>query len=91
MDPSSQFYQDSAAILKLTNRALTTFALIDGKSVLVPDPSCVKVAVATSSLPVRANVHVVEVPTQWSLQPLKSQPAFGVAVSVTLPLVAEVV
>ena len=37
MDPSSQFYQDSAAILKLTNRALTTFALIDGKSVLVPD------------------------------------------------------
>jgi peptide/nickel transport system substrate-binding protein len=37
MDPSSQFYQDSAAILKLTNRSLTTFALRDGKSVLVPD------------------------------------------------------
>ena len=37
MDPSSQFYQDSAAILKLTNRALTSFALRDGKSVLVPD------------------------------------------------------
>ena len=30
--PQPQFYQDSAAILKLTNRALTTFALIDGKS-----------------------------------------------------------
>jgi len=37
MDPSSQYYQDSAAILNLTNRQLTAFTVRDGKSVLVPD------------------------------------------------------
>ncbi len=37
MDPSSQYYQDSAAILNLTNRQLTAFTIRNGKSVLVPD------------------------------------------------------
>ena len=37
LDPSDQFYQDTAVIFSLTNRALTTFVLRDGKSVLVPD------------------------------------------------------
>ncbi len=37
MDPSDQFYQDTAVIFSLTNRALTTFTLRDGKAVLVPD------------------------------------------------------
>ena len=37
LDPSDQFYQDTAVILNLTNRALTTFTMRDGKMVLVPD------------------------------------------------------
>lgn len=37
LDPSDQFYQDTAVIFSLTNRALTTFTLRDGKAVLVPD------------------------------------------------------
>lgn len=37
MDPSQQFYQDTAVMMRLTNRALTTFMVRDGKSVLVPD------------------------------------------------------
>jgi peptide/nickel transport system substrate-binding protein len=37
MDPSSQYYVDTAAILNLTNRALTAFTMRGGKSVLVPD------------------------------------------------------
>jgi peptide/nickel transport system substrate-binding protein len=37
MDPSDQFYQDTAVIYSLTHRALTTFATRDGKQVLVPD------------------------------------------------------
>ena len=37
MDPSDQFYQDTAVIYSLTHRALTTFVLRDGKQVLVPD------------------------------------------------------
>ena len=37
MDPSDQFYQDTAVIFSLTHRALTTFVLRDGKQVLVPD------------------------------------------------------
>jgi peptide/nickel transport system substrate-binding protein len=37
MDPSDQFYQDTAVIFSLTNRALTTFVSRDGKQVLVPD------------------------------------------------------
>ena len=37
MDPSDQFYQDTAVIFSLTHRALTTFTMRDGKMVLVPD------------------------------------------------------
>lgn len=37
MDPSQQFYQDTAVMLFLTNRALTASTLVDGKAVLVPD------------------------------------------------------
>lgn len=37
LDPSQQFYQDTERMLHLTNRALTAFTMIDGKSVLVPD------------------------------------------------------
>jgi peptide/nickel transport system substrate-binding protein len=37
MDPSDQFYQDTAVIFSLTHRALTTFTMKDGKMVLVPD------------------------------------------------------
>ncbi|MCH8613160.1 ABC transporter substrate-binding protein [Arsenicicoccus dermatophilus] len=37
LDPTRQYYVDSQAILKLTNRTLTTFAIRDGKPVLVPD------------------------------------------------------
>lgn len=37
LDPSDQFYQDTAVILNLTNRALTTFTMRNGKMVLVPD------------------------------------------------------
>src|SRR5665647_2876443 len=37
LDPSAHYYQDTNGILKLTNRALTAFALRDGKAVLVPD------------------------------------------------------
>ena len=37
MDPSDEFYQDSAVIFSLSHRALTTFASRDGKTVLVPD------------------------------------------------------
>ncbi|GAB3589169.1 ABC transporter substrate-binding protein [Calidifontibacter terrae] len=36
-DPSSQYYQDTAAIMRLTTRTLTTYRVLDGKSVLVPD------------------------------------------------------
>lgn len=37
-DPSSQYYQDTAAIMRLTTRTLTTYRMTkDGKSVLVPD------------------------------------------------------
>jgi len=37
LDPSASYYLDTIAILKLTNRSLTAFALRDGKTVLVPD------------------------------------------------------
>ena len=38
MDPSAQFYQDSGAIMRrLTQRALTSFVVREGKQVLVPD------------------------------------------------------
>lgn len=37
LDPSANYRQDTNAILKLTNRSLTAFALRDGKIVLVPD------------------------------------------------------
>ena len=37
MDPSDQFYQDTAVIFSLTHRALTTYVSRDGKQVLVPD------------------------------------------------------
>src|SRR4029079_15618749 len=37
LDPSASCYLDTIAILKLTNRSLTAFALRDGKTVLVPD------------------------------------------------------
>ncbi|MEO6996449.1 MAG: ABC transporter substrate-binding protein [Terracoccus sp.] len=37
MDPSNQFFQDTAVILGLTHRALTQYVLRDGKAVLVPD------------------------------------------------------
>lgn len=37
LDPSDQFYQDTAVILNLTHRSLTTFTMRDGKMVLVPD------------------------------------------------------
>ncbi len=37
MDPSDQFYQDTAVIFSLGHRALTTFASRDGQQVLVPD------------------------------------------------------
>jgi peptide/nickel transport system substrate-binding protein len=37
MDPSDQFFQDTAVIFSLTHRALTTFTMRDGKMVLVPD------------------------------------------------------
>ena len=37
MDPSDQFYQDTAVIFSLSDRALTTFVSRDGKQVLVPD------------------------------------------------------
>lgn len=37
LDPSQQFYQDTERMMHLTNRALTAFTMIDGKSVLVPD------------------------------------------------------
>ncbi|WP_323101731.1 ABC transporter substrate-binding protein [Intrasporangium sp. YIM S08009] len=37
MDPSDQFYQDTAVIFSLTNRSLTTFTMKNGKMVLVPD------------------------------------------------------
>ncbi|MHA3835676.1 ABC transporter substrate-binding protein [Terrabacter sp. AAH1] len=37
MDPSDEFYQDSAVIFSLSHRALTTFTQRDGKTVLVPD------------------------------------------------------
>lgn len=37
-DPSSQYYQDTHAIMRLTNRSLTQYKILpDGKSVLVPD------------------------------------------------------
>lgn len=36
-DPSSQYYQDTAAIMRLTTRTLTTYQVMNGKSVLVPD------------------------------------------------------
>ncbi|MDE9366072.1 ABC transporter substrate-binding protein [Luteipulveratus sp. YIM 133132] len=36
-DPSTQYYQDTAAILKLTTRTLTAYRMEGGKSVLVPD------------------------------------------------------
>ena len=36
-DPSDQFYQDTAVILNLVGRSLTTFAYRDGQMVLVPD------------------------------------------------------
>ena len=38
MDPSDQFYQDTAVIFSLTHRALTTYVARDGKQVLVPGP-----------------------------------------------------
>jgi hypothetical protein len=62
------------------------------ESVFVPGGGVVvKVAMASSSLPLNVRVHV-EVPKQSPLQPVvKSQPEWGVAVSVTLPLVAVVV
>ena len=37
MDPSDQFYQDTAVIFSLTNRSLTTFTMKNGHMVLVPD------------------------------------------------------
>ena len=37
LDPSANYYQDTNGILKLTNRALTAFAIRDNKTVLVPD------------------------------------------------------
>jgi peptide/nickel transport system substrate-binding protein len=37
LDPSDQFYQDTAVILNLTHRSLTTFTMRAGKMVLVPD------------------------------------------------------
>jgi peptide/nickel transport system substrate-binding protein len=37
MDPSDQFYQDTAVIFSLGHRALTTFVSRDGQQVLVPD------------------------------------------------------
>jgi peptide/nickel transport system substrate-binding protein len=37
MDPSDQFFQDTAVIFSLSHRALTTFVSRDGKQVLVPD------------------------------------------------------
>ncbi|TWE12504.1 ABC transporter substrate-binding protein [Rudaeicoccus suwonensis] len=36
-DPSVQYYQDTAAIMRLTNRTLTQFKMQGNKSVLVPD------------------------------------------------------
>lgn len=36
-DPSTQYYQDVAGIHKLTTRTLTSYAMRDNKSVLVPD------------------------------------------------------
>lgn len=62
------------------------------ESVFVPGAGVVvKVAMASSSLPLNVSVHV-EVPKQSPLQPVvKSQPEWGVAVRVTLPLVAVVV
>lgn len=36
-DPSTQYYQDTAAIMRLTTRTLTQYLTKDGKSVLVPD------------------------------------------------------
>ncbi len=37
LDPSDQFYQDTAVILNLTHRSLTTFTMRNDKMVLVPD------------------------------------------------------
>ncbi|YAL82007.1 ABC transporter substrate-binding protein [Dermacoccaceae bacterium W4C1] len=37
MDPSTQYFQDSAMILRLTNRSLTQYKQEGDKSVLVPD------------------------------------------------------
>ncbi len=36
-DPSAQYYQDSAAIMRLMHRSLTTFVERNGQMVLVPD------------------------------------------------------
>lgn len=36
-DPSSEYYQDVSAIMRLTTRTLTAYQVKDGKSVVVPD------------------------------------------------------